>query len=382
MDPLSENITQAIADFDSIQDAIIEKGVSVPYGTPTSEYGDKIKAIETGGRVSPKDVNFYDYDGMLLHSWSLAEARAATTLPNGSVHDRLVFQQWNWSLSDINALIMPADVGATYTTASGASEFDITLTIVTGSDVALRTTNISGALTVDWGDGEVTTSDAVGLNSWAHSYTETGNYIISVDSTGTYFLSGTSSSPYNIFQVSPSYICTAARLGDRCTTVANYMFRTCRGLKTITVPSSITDIGSYPFYECYGLTGVVLPSSLRSLLNVNYLCYSLYTAKKIVLPNTITSMPLAALRYAYNLTSITVPSGITSIATYVFADCHNVVEYMFHGSTPPTLSNINAFSNINALCKIKVPRGSLEAYQAATNWATYADYMVEWGSGT
>lgn len=52
MATLAENIEQAINDFDSIQAAIIEKGVSVPYGTPTNKYGSKILQISGEGSGS------------------------------------------------------------------------------------------------------------------------------------------------------------------------------------------------------------------------------------------------------------------------------------------------------------------------------------------
>ena len=45
---LSENISQAISDFNGIKQAIIDKGVDVPRGTPTSKYGDKIGEIQSG----------------------------------------------------------------------------------------------------------------------------------------------------------------------------------------------------------------------------------------------------------------------------------------------------------------------------------------------
>lgn len=51
---IDENtINQAKADFDGIKSAIIAKGVSIPSGTPTSQYPAKIEAIKTGGTPSP-----------------------------------------------------------------------------------------------------------------------------------------------------------------------------------------------------------------------------------------------------------------------------------------------------------------------------------------
>lgn len=53
---LTENINQAIADFDTIKTAIIEKGVPVPDGTPTSAYGDMISEISGEGVDTSNDT--------------------------------------------------------------------------------------------------------------------------------------------------------------------------------------------------------------------------------------------------------------------------------------------------------------------------------------
>lgn len=46
---LEQNIRQAISDFDGIKAAIEDKGVSVPNGTDTSEYGDKVGEVYDKG---------------------------------------------------------------------------------------------------------------------------------------------------------------------------------------------------------------------------------------------------------------------------------------------------------------------------------------------
>lgn len=53
---LTENVNQAIADFDGIKTAIVTKGVAVPNGTPTAQYGAKIGEIPTGGDYEDKTV--------------------------------------------------------------------------------------------------------------------------------------------------------------------------------------------------------------------------------------------------------------------------------------------------------------------------------------
>ena len=52
MSTLSQNVKQATNDFDDIKSAIIEKGVAVADNTPTSEYGNKIRQIESGPAAS------------------------------------------------------------------------------------------------------------------------------------------------------------------------------------------------------------------------------------------------------------------------------------------------------------------------------------------
>ena len=66
---------------------------------PVSGMAGAISGIQTGGgsgSVSPKEVNFYDYDGTLVAAYTVAEAKALTALPDGPVHEGLVFQGWNW----------------------------------------------------------------------------------------------------------------------------------------------------------------------------------------------------------------------------------------------------------------------------------------------
>lgn len=56
MATLAKNIQRAIDDFNTIENAIVQKGVPVPDGTPTSEYGEKILSIESGVDTSGDTV--------------------------------------------------------------------------------------------------------------------------------------------------------------------------------------------------------------------------------------------------------------------------------------------------------------------------------------
>ena len=84
-----------------------------------------------------------------------------------------------------------------------------------------------------------------------------------------------------------------------------------------------------------------------------------------------------AFYYCYSLASITIPEGVTGIGAHAFNACYGMAEYHLLPTTPPTLYNTNAFNGIPSDCIIYVPKGCLEAYKTATNWATYASKMQE-----
>ena len=76
------------------------------------------------------------------------------------------------------------------------------------------------------------------------------------------------------------------------------------------------------------------------------------------------------------LGSLTVPSTVTSIGNYAFQYCSKLYELIMKPITPPSLGT-NALENTPNLEKIKVPAGTLVAYQSA--WPNYASKMIEGG---
>ena len=79
--------------------------------------------------------------------------------------------------------------------------------------------------------------------------------------------------------------------------------------------------------------------------------------------------------YPANVTSITLPSGVTSIATSAFYGCSALMKLTVLASTPPTLGT-GVLVGVPATCSIRVPAGSVAAYQAAPNWSDRAAYIT------
>ena len=71
-----------------------------------------------------------------------------------------------------------------------------------------------------------------------------------------------------------------------------------------------------------------------------------------------------------SLTSVTIPSTITRIDNAAFDGCSSLTSITVNATTPPTLYAA-AFDHTND-CPIYVPAESVETYQAASGWSTYA----------
>lgn len=71
---------------------------------------------------------------------------------------------------------------------------------------------------------------------------------------------------------------------------------------------------------------------------------------------------------------IEIPSTVTEIGEYCFAYT-GITTVICKPTTPPALGS-GAFSSDIAGFTIKVPAASVAAYKAATNWSSYADYIV------
>lgn len=331
-------------------------------------------------------VQVVDYDGTVLKSDHL-NTGDTFTLPKAPTHDKLVFQGWSspYNIVDNKVTVDNQDItiGPMYTTASGLSEFDITLTKVTGLTV---TFNMAG--NKNWGDG---TSDS----ETTHTYANYGNYTITCDGTTLPSdIMGQSSSVIN-------YTLTDVRFGNSLNPSVNStnIFEYCYSLKTVSLGNKIINLNAYMFSDCVSLINIVIPSSVsvidnqvfrdsRSIKSITipssvtsiggYAFSECTSLTSITIPSSVTSIGVRAFERCSSLTSITIPSSVTSIGSSAFYDCYSITKYDFsHATAVPTLSNTNAFTGINGICKIIVPDALYDEWIAATNWVEYQLYIYK-----
>ena len=309
---------QTIAGDSNLVAENIAEGVSI-FGVTGTHSG--------GGGASANAVNFRDYDGTIVQSYSAEDFAALTAMPNNPSHDGLTAQGWNWTLAKAKTYVAKygrLEIGQMYITDDGKTRVYIHLE--QGRTSPMLGCCPNGTVDVDWGDGtahDTLTGTSTSTVKWTsnHTYAAPGDYVIKLTVTGSMgFYGSNSGNQY-------SGLLRYTSSGDS----RNYVYRS--AIQRVEIGSSVTSIAYYAFYNCYGLA------------------------------------------------SVTIPDGVTSIGGYAFQGCYGVAEYHLAPTTPPKLSNANAFTGISADCIIYVPYSAdhsiLEAYKTASNWSNYASYMQE-----
>ena len=404
------------SDLVSVANAIRTKGGTSEALVFPDGFVSAVQAIQAGGggtitATAPKDVNFYDYDGTLLYSYTLEEAQALTALPDGPTHDGLVFDGWNYSLESVKSLTKAMNIGAMYSTDDGTTRVYIHLE--DGRTSPMLGICLNGTVTVDWGDGtepDILTGTDPYTAQWTptHNYATPGDYVIRLtvdgdaqlwgfdtENTDSYILrySSGADSRNRVYQnsilkveigagvrIGVRAFCNCCSLSsitipDSVTTIGRYAFYKCYSLSSITIPDGVPSIGDRAFWDCHSLSSITIPDSVTYIDKIAFTyCCSL---SSITIPDGVTSIAEYAFYNCHSLSSITIPDGVTSIGSYAFYNCYGIVYYDFTAlSAVPTLSNTDAFTGIVADCKIRVPASLAEQWKAATNWATYAKYIV------
>lgn len=422
-----------------IGDAIRDKTGETEQLSPL-DMPDKIRGIQTGGvAYSPEDdVCFYDFDGTLLCSCTLAEAQTLPAMPTPPDHSGdpvpLDFRRWNWTLDEVHALDRRADIGAIFGAADGRTHFELTLTDRLGLTVPLNTyIKDTTVLNVDWGDGSAVDRSAgvSGSQTMEHTYAAPGTYHVTawMDPGGTWVPGGTEME--GLCGKNDKNICVTGTLvlGDDVTfdwpsnvgsgcfedmsirhlafpysgkLTGKYrfkgarmlqfvVFRTetvqldastfdgCLALRGLCLPPDVVSVGDYGFSGCRQLRRLCLPKTM-TFVGASYACrFVFYEAgvRSLQIPEGTEKLQMRYVWSAYGLEELTIPSTVTRVEDAAFRYTA-IRDFYFMPTEPPTMEDTAAFGN-NAWgdqFAIHVPAGSLEAYQQATNWAAWADKMV------
>ena len=410
---IQSEIDRIITAVGNAYNKVSEKGGTLPASQTVASLATAIDSIPAGGggetpaSANWNNVTFIDYDGSVLYSYTLAEAQALTELPALPSHEGLVCQGWNWTLEAIKALNQPVTVGAMYITDDGATRLHIRIATVGRMTVPLYIgQTVANGVSIDWGDGSTAeTLSGTGKVNTSHTYAEPGDYVITLmPDDGCTLSLGAGSSSYCVMGPTGNngrVYCNMLQevyVGKNVTTIGSYAFYYCSSLSSITIPGGVTSIGSHAFAYCYALASVTIPDGVTSIGdNAFYNCRSLAiitvldgvtsidayafaycsALASVTVPDGVTSIGSRVFWYCYSLASVTIPGGVTSIGDNAFNNCYGIRYYDFSACTSvPTLTNTNAFGGIQSDCQMLIPAALYGEWSTATNWATYASYMI------
>lgn len=420
---------------DTVTPATLKSGV-----TAHDASGAKITGTLDTTPPKESDINFWDYDGTLLYSWTLAELATKTELPPLPSHDGLICQGWNWTLQDIKDAGRELDIGALYITDDGKTRLYVDVDTETWDDFVLNYwQDPRNATTVDWGDG--TTPETVNKDSWIehrHVYASSGSYVITMSvKEGTTMRLGNGSNGRMLIANGGTDIGRCAMLrrvevGARATTITDRTFQCCSRLESISIPQNV-EVEGYitfnqatqlrviviqsitnvfrAFYNCTNLRAIAGPgtmdytdeytlayTALRQLNAAVTTAYATYALERVhikavngrvgnfsstvslleaTIPADATTFIAAAFQGDHALRRVTCLGDIASIPAQVFQRCYPLrFVDLTHCTAVPTLANVNAFDETHPQLEIRVPASLADAWKAATNWSSLADHIV------
>lgn len=339
-----------------------KKGTSEPINA--KDFSAEIRSIESGEQpiVEEKDVNFYDYDGTLLFSYTIEEAQALTELPTPKGHEGLVFEGWNWDYEDVIALDYPMDIGAMYVTDDGATRIYIKIDNERAKEIDLQLyISANSSVFIDWGDGKSETTSTAYASSFPHTYENFGEYVIRLQAAeGTYgFNAGTKSLIVGALWEHPERhdIVQKIELGSNLRPYAAYLCQFCDQLKSISIPNYLTQLETASFAKTRQLKMVVIPKGTNTIAgNMFAFC----SADIVSLPKSITSIASVAFQEA-NIKRIYLSDNVTTIGNQCFQTSR--VQKVFLSKQMNTLPT-QAFHQCRFMREIRICEGvtKLENY--------------------
>ncbi len=200
-----------------------------------------------------------------------------------------------------------------------------------------------------------------------------------------------------------SHFSGALTLSDSLTTIGAFAFANSDFSGSLIIPNSVTNIGTRAFEYCHNLTGELKISESLSTINHAVFSESAFTGT-LVIPNSVTSIHNMAFDHCL-FSDLDMGNGVTHLYGAAFSDCVNftgvlripasvahIENYVFRNTrfseiyscnpTPPELDQYT-FAGYGAVyfydpnIPIHVPVGSKEAYQNATYWDYFQNFIED-----
>lgn len=417
------------------------KGATMPQTQDLANLPSTIGSISGGstGEVEEKDVNFYDYDGTRLYSFTAQEALALEELPQQPVHEGLTGQGWNWTLAGIKAEVQEmgfVEIGAHYCTDDNKTRMYLNFPSEDALtfEIPFYEGTVGVVNTIDWGDGTITTHVSTSNNngvSEKHTYATPGKYVVKLSLVKKYIGTSTSGITFDKYkqfiekiEFADGWSCGYGKLqrlwclksivtpntcgfsgvaqnntsldcfvepmnqdstayspvksGGRLIRSENRKPDYVNNHHKVLFRSTVT--GTMTMYYGAGYSDLIVDLSRTSVTSMSGSFGACYSVVEFKFPPTLTSLGgFATVGNDWPLPKIEFPATLTEIIqANNFSRLKNVEAWIFNSTTPPTLA-ANCFNtNINPIyVPYSADHSIMNAYQNATNWNVYRDRIQE-----
>ena len=141
--------------------------------------------------------------------------------------------------------------------------------------------------------------------------------------------------------------------------IGSYAFYECSKLKSLKLPSGVTEIGSSAFESCRGLTSLIIPPGVTEIGSSAFNDCTDLTS--LSLPSGVTEIGSSAFEGCRGLSSLTLPPGVTKIGSSAFEGCSRLTSLTIHSDV--TEIGPSAFWGCTGLKDVSFyVNGDFEAY--------------------
>ena len=132
--------------------------------------------------------------------------------------------------------------------------------------------------------------------------------------------------------------------------IAGSAFYYCEGLKSVTIPDSVTNIGKFAFWGCADLYSIVIPDSVTSVGYGAFESTSWYDNQR----NGLIYTGKVAYKYKGKMpanTSVVIKDGTNGIANCAFYECEGLTKVKI----PDSVTILGGFSGCSNLTSVTIP---------------------------